>query len=766
MTGKRVGHFLVGERLGVGGMGVVYAGEDLRLRRPVALKFLTVEKVSDEKRRERFLREAMAASALDHPNICTIYTVDETPEGQLYMAMAYYEGETLHDRLARGPLREEEALDIALQAARGLDRAHERGITHRDIKPANLILTRDGTLKILDFGLAQIAGESNLTLEGHAVGTLRYMSPEQVSGGAVDHRTDIWALGVVLYEMLTGVPLFRKSELPAFLHAVLTQEPEPVRNLRPEVSANTEAIVAKAIRKNPADRYQRAGEMAADISAVQAGSQVAIALPRISSGSGPHFTAETIAVLPFESLSGDKENEYFGDGLAEELINALSRVEGLRVAARTSSFEFRGKAQNVQKVAEALSVAHVLEGSVRTAGPRVRIITRLTNARDGFLIWSEKYDRDYSDVFAVQEEIATTIVETLRLKLIKTDSKPLVRKYTDNVRAYHLYLQGRFHWNRKTPGSLQKAHGYFQAALEEDPSYALAYAGIAEYFCLLAAFAVMPPRAAWEESRRAALKALELDSELADAHRSFAVTLAFYEWEWESARFEFDRALQAQPQSVDTLCQITYLNLATNRLDEALASIRKARRLDPLSVAVMSIEAMVLAYTGRLDEALELCRKGLEIDPAFLELHYVQGLTLGLLGREAEAVAAFEKAAESGRRIPLILGWLGASYTQAGRREDALGVLNELRAAAEAGGNVSLPLAVLYTALGDRDEAFRWLNAAADSRELIACYFQSMPTFAPLKDDPRFGQLRHKMHLDRSGSEMTVTMVRPLQRGE
>jgi len=742
MEGRIVHHYRIENKLGAGGMGIVYKALDTKLKRTVALKFLPLGVMTEESHRQRFLREATAASSLDHPNICTIYEINETNEGQLFMAMAYYPGETLAAQVRRGPLPLDRALDLAIQLGRGLEYAHKRGVTHRDIKPANLML-HEGTLKVLDFGLAKLAGEAGLTQEGSTVGTLHYMSPEQAQGHDIDHRTDIWSAGAVLYEMLTGSPPFTGSTRQAILTGILAGSVPSAASRDPSLPPEIDWIISKAMAKQLGNRYPQIADMLADVAALRREEK-----PTHATGRSVVMPASlpAMAVLPFENLSSDKENEYFSDGLTEDLIDALSRLPGLRMVSRTSAFQFKGKAQDVREIGRVLKVDSVLEGSVRRAGNRLRITVQLTDVATGYHRWSQRYDRQLDDIFAVQDEISDAIVNALRVTL-SVSHVPEARVHPRSVEAYQLYLKGRFHWNKKTPDGLEKAREFFEKALEEDPGYALAYAGLAQYHNVRAIYWLAPPAETWPKAKAAALRAIELDPNLPDPYTVSGAIRGFYEHDWAAAERDLEKAVDLRPNFVEGLLAHCYYFMATARLDKALEAAKKALESDPLSQGANAAEAMVLLYSGRYDAAIQRCKEALDLDPNFIEFYYTLGLAYQAKEQFPEAIAAFERGAETSRRMPLILGWQSACYAAAGRTEDAQRILDELLQIAEKGFPVPLPLAVAYTGLGDKDRAFEWLDRAVDSYDFLLGYIQVVPTYDSLRDDPRYLRLLGRLGL-------------------
>lgn len=755
MIGETVLHYQIVRKLGQGGMGTVYEAIDTRLQRSVALKVLRSDGDLTPLARQRLLTEATAASALDHPNVCTIYAIEETSQGELLLAMAFYRGQTLDQLIAQGPLKFERIGEIASQICLALHATHAAGIIHRDIKPSNVLLTENNAVKVLDFGLSKITTSENqtrLTSPNQVMGTVLYMSPEQLRGGEVDHRTDLWALGTLVYEMTTGFAPFHRSTPTAIMHAISFEDYAPLLDLRPNVPASIEALVHGALQKNVIDRWASASKMLEELAGPSSGvsrtalvkdTPTPINVPRTERAGA----AAGIAVLPLQNLSTDPENEYFSDGLTEELISVLAQPTSLRVVSRSSAFAFKGKADDVRRIGKELGVDFVLEGGVRRSGSKIRVTLQVTSVSDGYQVWSERYDREMASIFDLQDEIAQSVVEALRSRLGANISHPVGLRVTDNIEAYEVYLKGRYEWNRKTPDSIQLAGQYFSQALGIDPDFALAHSGMADYYSLLASLWIIPAQEAWPLARRSALRAIALNDQIADPHISLGFVRQFYEWDWENAEKEMRLAISLRPQLGDSYVSFAYHLMTQGRLQLALEVTRVGQQYDPVSVPLRTTEAMILTYLGEHDAAITLARRAIETAPHFIELYYVLGVAYLSAGRSANAVEILEIGANAARRFPLLLGWLGAAYVQAGELAQAEEVLEELLNHPGQSFAVPLPLAVLYTALKRFDDAFDWLGRAADARDTILCYLQVMPAFNLLRSDHRYEQLLQRMGL-------------------
>ena len=742
MIGETVSHYKIFEKLGGGGMGVVYRAEDTRLKRTVALKFLPPELTCDSESKDRFIQEAQSASALQHNNICNIHDIDETDDGQLFLVMDCYEGETLKSRIARGNLEIAEAIDIAVQIAHGLQQAHEKGIVHRDIKPANIIITKDGVVKILDFGLAKLAGQAGISKAGSIVGTAAYMSPEQARGENVDHRTDIWSLGVVLYEMVAGRQPFKSEFDQALIYLILKEEPPQIADLRSDVSSSLASVVTKAIQKDRDKRYQHAGDMLMDLKSP--GEESGYEIPR--KRSPIERTQPSIAVLPFANLSAEKDYEYFSDGMSEEIINALTKVIGLHVVARTSSFAFKDKNEDIREIGRKLHVEHVLEGSVRRSGNRLRITAQLIKIVDGYHLWSERFDRQMDDVFAIQDEISLSIVDKLKVTLLEGEKDALAKRSTENLQAYHLLLQGRYSFHKSTRESLQNAIGKFQEAIALSPDYAQAYAEMAVAYHFIGLLNLLPSRDVYPKARASALKALEIDPNAAEAYAVLATVNLSYDWDWEGAESAFWKAIELNSNAANVRVQHAMFLVYRGRMNEALAEMTTAFLLDPLLNPTYL--GFVLLRMGRLDEARVHFRKSLESELGPMA-PWMLGHVDVLQGRYEDGLACIQRALSLSDNNAIITAGFGWSNAVAGRRNEAIKVLDELHERSRSEYIGPLLSAKIYSALGENDLAFEWLERAYEEHDSSLVAILNDESFIGLHQDPRFDDLLKKMKLKR-----------------
>jgi serine/threonine-protein kinase len=713
-------------------MGVVYKAQDTKLKRTVALKFLPPDLMKDPEAKERFIREAQAAAALDHPNICTVYEVDEEKD-KAFISMAYVEGQSLKDKIKSGAIDIDEAVDIVLQTSEGLKEAHEKGIIHRDIKPANIMLTKKGQAKITDFGLAKLSWGADLTKTSAIMGTAAYMSPEQARGEEVDQKTDIWSLGAMLFEMLTGKRPFQKSHEQALIYSILNEEPKPLISLRSDVPKYLEQVIDKTLKKDSDLRYQNVQELIQDLR-----KKLPVTVPKAE---------KSIAVLPFVNMSADPDQEYFCDGIAEELINALTQIKDLLVVARTSAFSFKGKDVDTEEIGKKLKVNHILEGSVRKAGERLRITAQLINVEDGYHLWSERYDRKMEDIFAIQDEVTLAIVDKTKLKLLGKEKEKLVKRYTEKSEAYNLYLKGRYFWNKRTGDGVKKAIEFFQEAIESDPSYAPAYSGVADCFNVMGFLGLSPPREVFPKAKAAALKALEIDNDLPEAHTSVGYICMIYDWDWETAEKSFKWALELNPgYAVARQYFAAYLGIM-GRFNECLSEVKQAVETDPLSVRLHAELGNYLYWAGRLDEALEQFQKTIEMDPSFGIVYGYMGLCYTEKKSYKKAMEAMEKGVELMGGSLFFLGYLAVIYAKVGKRDKSKEILHELERIYQKKFIHPVSIANLYAELGEMDKAFEWMEKAYEEHDIFLSLFKTRPEFEKLRSDPRAEVILEKIGL-------------------
>ncbi|HXF49758.1 MAG TPA: protein kinase [Verrucomicrobiae bacterium] len=739
MIGQTVSHYKILEKLGEGGMGVVYKAQDLRLDRIVALKFLPPHLGAEEDQKKRFFQEAKAASALDHPNICTIHEIDQTERGQIFICMAYYEGEPLNKKIEKGPLKTEETISISLQIAQGLAKAHRQGIVHRDIKSGNVVITADGIAKIVDFGLAKLLGNST-SAKSKTVGTPNYIAPELLRGEAADHRADLWSLGVVLYEMLTGQKPFTGEYEQAVMYAILNEIPAPLSSMRKEVPFQLENVVAKCLQKDPAGRYQKAEELIADLK--QAEAACCAAVPAAS-------VLKSIAVLPFDNISPDPENEYFSDGLTEEVITHLSKIRTLKVISRTSAVRYKGVKKPLRQIAGELGVEFILEGSVRRQGNDLRITAQLIDAVQDSHLWAEKYRGTMEDVFDIQEKVAGEITGALRLTLSPNEEKDLKQRPTQDPEAFQSYLKGRYWWNKRTEESIWKGIRFFEQAIQKDPLYALAYAGLADSYNMLGFYSMLPPKEAFPKARAAALKSLEIDENLAEAYPALAYARHYHDWNWSGAEKDYQRALQLNPNYASANQFYGTFLLSMGRTEEGFARMRKALELDPLSLIINAALGWLHYYARQYDLAIEQFKKVLEMDPNFFLAHLWMGFAYQEKAMYGKALEEYEKAKAISSGSPITIASLGHTYATSGEREKALAMVEELLELQKKRYVSAYYFASIYAGLGDKDTAFDWFEKAFEERSQALVFLKVDPHVDPLRDDLRFTALLRKVGLEK-----------------
>jgi serine/threonine protein kinase/Tfp pilus assembly protein PilF len=750
-TGRVGRNYEIESKIGEGGMGAVYKARDLNLGRTVALKFLIVSGSADKDAVTRFLREARTLSALDHPNICTIYGIETAEDGSLFIAMAYYEGETLKEKIVRGPVRAAEAVDVAAQTSAGLAKAHSINIVHRDIKPANLMITADGLVKILDFGIAKFADGPGVTRKGSAIGTASYMSPEQVEGGEVDARSDIWSLGVVLYEALAGRSPFTGPTGLATLTNILKNPPPPLGIAG--VPPSLEEVILRALSKNPGSRQQSAIEFRAELAEAMEGNRSDIEKVR----SRKLRMNPSVAVLPFSAIDGDSEAEAMGDGITGELIFALSQVRDIRVVARTTMFQFKGRPVDLREVGRQLDASVVLEGDVRLRGNRVRITASLISVSDGFQLWTERFDRQFEDIFDVEEEIAKAIVGALIVRFEGAREAPAVR-IEANPEAYRHYLKARRHLDLQLSLNLAPVFESLDQALAIDAGYVAAHLTKAEAQLLMGVWGVQRPRDAWASLRESAHKAVELDPASGLAHFFLGTVHSALDWDWPAAHREFERALSLSPAEPRVHTWYASFWLAPQGLlHEALAREIEGLRLDPLSPVAHNTIAWVHVWLKEFEKARHFARQALELAPMSMQARWPLALADIEAGEPDQAVASLEAVMERAGEQSISLSLLVRAAVRAGRPADARRYMDRLLALAEARYVAPTHVAWACGAMGEADLAFQWMEKALEDRDIMVLYLPTAILYDGIRRDPRFQKLVDRVGLSNQSQTRTLT---------
>ena len=774
MIGKTISHYRIIEKIGEGGMGVVYKALDTKLDRHAAIKILPTHLSADREAVARFVQEAKTASALDHTNIGTIYEIDDTAEGETFIAMAYYDGETLRDRIDRGRLGRDEAIDSARRIAAGLERAHESGIVHRDIKPSNIIITGRGEVKIIDFGLAKLAGGTKLTRAGSQLGTAAYMSPEQAVGEGTDHRADIFSLGVMLYEMLSGERPFKGEHEAALLYEIVHEDPAPLVNVDSDIDPEIELILRKTMAKRPEERYSRIGELIEDLEAVRedrpatfaGGAARTVGRKRrgrlaLAGWSATAFAVivvavlymllwrsepiDSIAVLPLENLSQDEGEEYFVCGMTDELISRLARIGDLKVISRTSVMRYKDSTKPLPEIADELKVEAVLNGSVLRVGDRVRIAVELIHAGTDRSIWAESYERDIRDVLRLQSEVAQDIARKIKTRLTAADEEQLATVPPVTADAHEDYLKGRYYLNMRTTEALRTGLEHFESSIERDSGFAPAYAGLADAYILLAGYGAQDPGMNYEKAREAALRAIGIDEKLAEAHASLAMVRWHYEWDFDGAEREFRRAATLNPNYATAHHWYALFLTYNGRFDEALDEIRMAQAVDPVSLIVNAAVGLVHYYAGQYDDAIQQSLLTLEMNDRFFPAYSVLGRTYTQVGLFDEAIEALETVIELSGRRSSALAILAHPLFASGREDEARALYEELLTRSKTEYVTPFDLAVLTIALGMREETLDWLERGYDERAFDIIGMQSEPLFEKLSGDARFIELARRI---------------------
>jgi eukaryotic-like serine/threonine-protein kinase len=790
MIGKTLGHYLIVEKLGAGGMGEVYRAHDKHLDRDIALKILPAGKLTDDAARRRFRKEAQALSRLNHPNIATVFDFD-TEAGVDFLAMELVPGEVLNAMLKAEPLREKDVLSLGTQLTEGLAAAHAQGIVHRDLKPDNLLITPEGRVKILDFGLAKLLGPPadpnmtrSLTETPAAAGTLPYMSPEQLQGESPDTRSDIYAVGVVLYEMATGRRPFERTLSTALVNDIIHKPPTPPRHYNPRLSAKLEDIILKCLEKEPDNRYQSAKELTVDLRRVATPSAMTLATStaapsawqrvarravyvatgvlvivgivlalnvgglrvRLSSRATP-ARIRSLAVLPLQNLSGDPDQEYLADGMTEVLIADLSRISALRVISRTSVMLYKNEKKPLPQIGRELNVEGVIEGSVQRSGDRVRIVAQLIYAPTDTHLWAESYDRDLRDVLPLEDDVAHAIADEIRIKLTPQEQVRLAWAHPVDPEVQELYLKGRYYWNERTPEALEKGLEYFKQAIAKDPGYALAYAGLADSYILLGNLGTLELDVAVPAAKAAAKKALELDDRLAEAHASLGIVSLYDHLNWRESEMELKRAIELNPNYASAYQWYASTLAVIGRPVDVVRNAKHAQELDPLSPIINSYLGRAYYLSRDYDAAVRQCQMTLEMDPDFAVAHLFLGEAFTQKGRHKEAIAEVRSAVGLSKQSPAMVAVLAYTYAAASERDDALSVLRRLLEPAKRRFVSSADIAAIYAGLGEKDQAFKWLERAYDEGSLWSISLKLDPSLDGLRSDPRFADLLRRAGL-------------------
>ena len=779
MIDKTILHYKILEKLGEGGMGVVYLAEDLNLERKVAIKFLPRYVAGNSGERERFKIEAKAAAALNHPNIATIHSIEESGDFT-FIVMEFIDGVELKDKIKSGSISINDSINIAIQIAEGLEAAHKKGIVHRDIKSQNIMITNDGKVKIMDFGLAKLNGGTQLTQVGSTIGTAAYMSPEQVLGEEVDSRSDIFSFGVVLYEMLTNKLPFNAEHQAALVYSVINEIPQAVARFNDKVSQDFERIVFKALAKDKEERYQHTDDIIADLrrerknieyakTVVSTHSTVsyvntqqpkknfrrfyilsailillAVAAYFIFFAQGSEINS--IAVLPFSITSSDSSANILSDGITEGIINSLSSIPSLTVMSRNAVFRYVGENIDVKEVGKKLNVKGVLLGRIAQAGDSYAISVELVDASNEQHLWGAQYNKHASDIYSLQGEVSKDISEQLRVKLSGEEESHLAKNYTENSEAYTLYLKGLYYLNKRTREALRKGIDYFNQSLEKDPNYALAYVGLADGYGLMGGNYYMSPEEAYPKEREAALYALRLDDKLAEAHASLADVLNSYDWNIEGANREFRKAISLNPNYAEAHHWYAMALANQGLFDEAISEIKRAQQLDPLSLRISQNVGYIYYQSRQYDKAIDQTQKTIDIDSTFPYGHSNLGDCYFMNKQYDLAYDAYQTEVRvTGDSTNIFL--LACVDAVTGRKKEAIALREQLKDISTRTFVPTSYFAFIEIYLGNKDKAFALLQNALEEKDPYMIGLKTEPKFDPIRSDPRFTTLLKEVHL-------------------
>jgi len=784
LVGQILGHYRILEQIGAGGMGVVYRAHDERLDRDVALKVLPPGVLADETARKRLRKEALTLSKLNHANIAIVHDFD-AQDGVDFLVMEYVSGITLAEKLAKGPLPEREALALGEQVAKTLQDAHELGIVHRDLKPGNIMVTPKGQVKLLDFGLAKMLRSAetdvtkSLTGAGDAAGTQPYMAPEQLRGESVDFRTDIYALGTVLYEMVTNRRPFEAKLSTTLTDDILHKTPCPPGRLSPSLSPKLEDIILKCLEKGPENRYQSAEELVVDlrrlanpstaapvaargqrsrivpasaillvvvIAAVLLGLRVG-ALRQLFRRQPAATSIRSLGVLPLDNLSHYPEQEYFADGMTDALTTEMAQIGALRVISRTSAMQYKGAKKPLPQIARELNVDAIIEGSVLRSAGKVRVTTQLIQASPEQHLWAKSYESDLRDILTLQSQVARSVSDEIRIKLTEQQESRLQKPRVVNPQAHDAYLRGRYYRNRSKPADIEKARGYFEEAIHDDPQYAPAYSGLADYYSVLPFYSNSSPDDVFPKAKAAVAKALELDDSLAEAHASLAYIRTYYDWDWVDAEREFQRALVLNPNDATVHRRYSRYLSSLGRIDAALEEIRRAQLLDPLATPIRANVGMIYYFGHQYDSAIEQLKNLVKEDQKSWVAHWGLGLAYEQKGLIPKAIMEFETSAKLSERSTNVIASLGHAYGIGGRRREAGVILGELEERAKQTNVSGYQIALVFAGLGDKDRSLEALEKAFREHSTLLTYLKMDPRFDPLRSKPRLRDLMRRVGL-------------------